>query len=205
VFDLSDISLDLDAPAPAVEEPTPSVSGVTSSGFGDSRMPDLDMDDVDDDPLSRKLELAENSADRRHRRRTRPAARGRGQVQWFGEEPRAEHAGRPRVKPHRHSRFARCRPRSEVDREGGAGRGLSGAAYQGCRVSRVADGSGQLERALSQFADAPLRTLCAGRTDTGVHALNQVVHLDTEISRAESSWCAGQPVLAAGHRGACVA
>ncbi|MFN5722870.1 MAG: tRNA pseudouridine(38-40) synthase TruA, partial [Betaproteobacteria bacterium] len=31
-----------------------------------------------------------------------------------------------------------------------------------------------LEAALSQFAAQRVRTLCAGRTDTGVHALNQV-------------------------------
>jgi tRNA pseudouridine38-40 synthase len=49
----------------------------------------------------------------------------------------------------------------------------------------------QLERGLSRFADRPLRTLCAGRTDTGVHALNQVVHLDTEVVRSESSWVRG--------------
>ncbi|MEP7100825.1 MAG: tRNA pseudouridine(38-40) synthase TruA [Burkholderiales bacterium] len=49
----------------------------------------------------------------------------------------------------------------------------------------------QLERALARFADAPLRTVCAGRTDTGVHALNQVVHFDTEIVRAEPSWVRG--------------
>ena len=49
----------------------------------------------------------------------------------------------------------------------------------------------QLERALARFADRPVRTLCAGRTDTGVHALNQVVHLDTEVARVESSWVRG--------------
>jgi len=72
------------------------------------------------------------------------------------------------------------------------GVGYRGQAYQGWQSQpggrTVQD---RLERALSQFADAPLRTLCAGRTDTGVHALNQVVHLDTEISRAESSWVRG--------------
>ena len=48
-----------------------------------------------------------------------------------------------------------------------------------------------LERALARFADQPLRTVCAGRTDAGVHALNQVVHLDTPIERCESSWVRG--------------
>jgi tRNA pseudouridine38-40 synthase len=49
----------------------------------------------------------------------------------------------------------------------------------------------QLEAALARFAAGPLRTVCAGRTDTGVHALNQVVHLDTPIVRSESSWVRG--------------
>jgi tRNA pseudouridine38-40 synthase len=48
-----------------------------------------------------------------------------------------------------------------------------------------------LELALSRFADRPVRTSCAGRTDAGVHALNQVVHLDCEIDRAPFSWVRG--------------
>ena len=67
-----------------------------------------------------------------------------------------------------------------------------GQAYQGWQSQpggqTVQD---QLERALGKFADAPLRTMCAGRTDTGVHALNQVVHLDTEIVRQPRSWLRG--------------
>lgn len=49
----------------------------------------------------------------------------------------------------------------------------------------------QLEAALSQFVDAPVTTVCAGRTDTGVHALNQVVHIDVEVERDASSWVRG--------------
>ncbi|WP_428424732.1 tRNA pseudouridine(38-40) synthase TruA [Methylibium sp.] len=49
----------------------------------------------------------------------------------------------------------------------------------------------RLEAALSRFADRPLRTVCAGRTDTGVHALNQVIHLDTGIEREPFSWVRG--------------
>ncbi|MFO1216965.1 MAG: tRNA pseudouridine(38-40) synthase TruA [Burkholderiaceae bacterium] len=48
-----------------------------------------------------------------------------------------------------------------------------------------------LERALSQFADAEVRTVCAGRTDTGVHALNQVVHIDAPVQREPFSWVRG--------------
>jgi tRNA pseudouridine38-40 synthase len=48
-----------------------------------------------------------------------------------------------------------------------------------------------LERALGQFAAMPVRTLCAGRTDTGVHGLNQVVHFDTPLQREAMSWVRG--------------
>ncbi|MBH9576457.1 tRNA pseudouridine(38-40) synthase TruA [Inhella proteolytica] len=48
-----------------------------------------------------------------------------------------------------------------------------------------------LEQALSRFADEPIRTLCAGRTDAGVHGLNQVVHFDTSREREPFSWVRG--------------
>ncbi len=49
----------------------------------------------------------------------------------------------------------------------------------------------RVEQALSQFADTKVSTLCAGRTDTGVHALNQVVHVDAPVQREPSSWIRG--------------
>jgi tRNA pseudouridine38-40 synthase len=49
----------------------------------------------------------------------------------------------------------------------------------------------RVEQALSAFANRPIRTLCAGRTDAGVHALNQVIHLDCEIVREPFSWVRG--------------
>jgi tRNA pseudouridine38-40 synthase len=48
-----------------------------------------------------------------------------------------------------------------------------------------------LESALSQFAAVPVRTICAGRTDAGVHGLNQVVHLDAPVEREQFSWVRG--------------
>lgn len=48
-----------------------------------------------------------------------------------------------------------------------------------------------LEAALAAFAGEPLRTVPAGRTDAGVHALNQVVHLDTRLERRAVSWVRG--------------
>ena len=48
-----------------------------------------------------------------------------------------------------------------------------------------------LEAALAAFAVAPVKVLCAGRTDAGVHGINQVVHLDTTLDRAPFSWVRG--------------
>ncbi|HSI58110.1 MAG TPA: tRNA pseudouridine(38-40) synthase TruA [Ideonella sp.] len=49
----------------------------------------------------------------------------------------------------------------------------------------------QVEKALAEFAAMPVRTICAGRTDTGVHALNQVLHFDTPLRRDDFSWIRG--------------
>lgn len=49
----------------------------------------------------------------------------------------------------------------------------------------------KLEAALAAFAASRISTLCAGRTDSGVHGLMQVVHFDTEIERTPFSWVRG--------------
>ena len=49
----------------------------------------------------------------------------------------------------------------------------------------------KLEAALKQFTLCPIATTCAGRTDSGVHALEQVVHFDTDIARDKFSWVRG--------------
>ena len=49
----------------------------------------------------------------------------------------------------------------------------------------------RLEAALSEFATQPISTVCAGRTDAGVHALMQVVHFDARVRREEFSWIRG--------------
>ncbi len=48
-----------------------------------------------------------------------------------------------------------------------------------------------LENAIAKIAQQPIRTHAAGRTDTGVHALIQVVHFDTETARPDSAWVRG--------------
>jgi tRNA pseudouridine38-40 synthase len=67
-----------------------------------------------------------------------------------------------------------------------------GTAYQGWQSQpsgvTVQD---KLEAALSAFAAQPVTTVCAGRTDAGVHALNQVVHLDAPVEREPFSWVRG--------------
>ncbi len=49
----------------------------------------------------------------------------------------------------------------------------------------------QLEAALRKFARTDIATTCAGRTDSGVHALEQVIHFDTPIERDRFSWVRG--------------
>ncbi|QGU32684.1 tRNA pseudouridine(38-40) synthase TruA [Thermochromatium tepidum] len=49
----------------------------------------------------------------------------------------------------------------------------------------------ELEAAISRVADHPVRLHCAGRTDAGVHALEQVVHFETTARRSERSWVLG--------------
>ncbi|MEJ5991044.1 tRNA pseudouridine(38-40) synthase TruA [Ramlibacter sp. PS3R-8] len=48
-----------------------------------------------------------------------------------------------------------------------------------------------LQAALARFAAQPVTTVCAGRTDAGVHGLMQVVHLDTPVQREDFSWVRG--------------
>lgn len=69
---------------------------------------------------------------------------------------------------------------------------FNGTAYEGWQ-SQLSKQTIQdkLELALRKFTQTRISTLCAGRTDSGVHGLMQVVHFDTEISREISSWVRG--------------
>jgi tRNA pseudouridine38-40 synthase len=68
----------------------------------------------------------------------------------------------------------------------------NGQAYQGWQSQlsgkTVQD---QLETALGTFTAQKVSTLCAGRTDAGVHGLMQVVHFDTSLERTPTSWVRG--------------
>jgi tRNA pseudouridine38-40 synthase len=68
----------------------------------------------------------------------------------------------------------------------------SGQGYEGWQSQASGNTlQDRLETALSCFAAQPVATVCAGRTDAGVHGLMQVVHFDTELHREEFSWVRG--------------
>jgi tRNA pseudouridine38-40 synthase len=52
-----------------------------------------------------------------------------------------------------------------------------------------------LEPALSGIAGESVSVTCAGRTDRGVHAREQVVHFDTQALRPEPAWVRGTNAL----------
>jgi tRNA pseudouridine38-40 synthase len=48
---------------------------------------------------------------------------------------------------------------------------------------------------LSKISGDPISVIAAGRTDTGVHALEQVVHFDTQSQRPLTAWVRGSNAL----------
>lgn len=67
-----------------------------------------------------------------------------------------------------------------------------GTNYHGWqRQTEVNSVQQEVERALSAVADETIAVSCSGRTDTGVHALNQVIHFDTNAQRDDRAWVMG--------------
>jgi len=67
-----------------------------------------------------------------------------------------------------------------------------GTSYNGWQRQKTGSGVQQrVEKALSVVANHPVDVICAGRTDTGVHASGQVVHFDTDSQRSERGWLLG--------------
>lgn len=67
-----------------------------------------------------------------------------------------------------------------------------GSKFLGWQIQRQEPTvQGVVEQALARVADHDVRVTCCGRTDTGVHALCQVAHFDTESERSERSWILG--------------
>ena len=48
-----------------------------------------------------------------------------------------------------------------------------------------------VEASLSKVANHPVRVFCSGRTDSGVHAMEQVIHFETSVIRTERAWLFG--------------
>ena len=69
----------------------------------------------------------------------------------------------------------------------------AGTDFSGWQMQK--DGSrtvqAELEKALSMIADEPIQVVCAGRTDTGVHATGQVVSFETSAVRDARAWLFG--------------
>ncbi len=70
----------------------------------------------------------------------------------------------------------------------------NGSAYYGFQLQQnnLPTVQGELERALTEVAGGiPVRLVCAGRTDAGVHACEQVLHFDTTVLRKPAGWLFG--------------
>jgi tRNA pseudouridine38-40 synthase len=67
-----------------------------------------------------------------------------------------------------------------------------GTGYVGWQRQKSGTGvQAVLEKALAIVADETVETVCAGRTDAGVHAAGQVVHFDTQAKRTDRGWMLG--------------
>jgi len=67
-----------------------------------------------------------------------------------------------------------------------------GAEFNGWqRQSHAPSVQLSVEIALAVVANHPVTVICAGRTDSGVHARGQVVHFDSPSERSERQWILG--------------
>lgn len=67
-----------------------------------------------------------------------------------------------------------------------------GSSYAGWqRQHHTATIQAMVEQALTKVANHPVLTICAGRTDAGVHAYGQVLHFDSHSNRSERAWVYG--------------
>ncbi|MEX2367169.1 MAG: tRNA pseudouridine(38-40) synthase TruA [Pseudohongiellaceae bacterium] len=73
--------------------------------------------------------------------------------------------------------------------------GSSFCGWQAQKSPRVATVQEALEAALTSVADQPVKVICAGRTDTGVHASAQIVHFDSPGNRNIDAWIRGGNAL----------
>ncbi len=73
-----------------------------------------------------------------------------------------------------------------------AGIQYEGLAYYGWQTQKHSLSVQQVaENAFSKVANEPISIFCSGRTDTGVHAKEQVVHFESEAQRSDYAWRMG--------------
>jgi len=69
-----------------------------------------------------------------------------------------------------------------------------GGHYHGWQAQphlAVATVQQEVEVALGKVAGCLVRTICAGRTDTGVHGFGQIIHFDAPTTRSVKAWTMG--------------
>lgn len=67
-----------------------------------------------------------------------------------------------------------------------------GTAYCGWqRLSHAPSVQATVEKALAIVANHPVDVICAGRTDSGVHAVGQIIHFETHSARTMHNWMRG--------------
>ena len=67
-----------------------------------------------------------------------------------------------------------------------------GSKFYGWQRQKLAESVQEtLEEAVSEIANRSVEVHAAGRTDSGVHATEQVVHFDTHAIRDSRSWIMG--------------
>ena len=68
-----------------------------------------------------------------------------------------------------------------------------GTQFHGWQLQKSGIRTVQLvvEEALSKVADKKIKVHCSGRTDAGVHALEQVIHFETDVKRENKAWLYG--------------
>ncbi|MEZ5534073.1 MAG: tRNA pseudouridine(38-40) synthase TruA [Thiolinea sp.] len=70
-----------------------------------------------------------------------------------------------------------------------------GSAYCGWqRLGHAPSVQEEVERALSSVAASPVSVVCAGRTDSGVHATGQIIHFETTAERPLRGWLRGSNI-----------
>ncbi len=69
--------------------------------------------------------------------------------------------------------------------------GSAFAGWQKQAAPEIPTVQGCLETAIGRIADAPVKLVCAGRTDAGVHATAQIAHFECPLDRGERAWSLG--------------